>query len=238
MQGTQPGIVAEFYLALTRTDEPPPPPPVNIAHTPHPHAHRPELIHRPSSQEGSTPASFTPDGDLRLDAARCELDAEMAVQLEGVLQAGEVEEQGQAAQARAQADMEGEGSQSLYRSFTRSQPGEALDHLDHLGAALAGGARRAVVTCSPVPSCDNSPWCVRAQPLAPALVRARALPLAPALPLPLPLPLPLSHTVIMCCTGTGAARAGCRPPQREQVRCCTRSGFMRRRGRRRARQRT
>ena len=171
--------MTKFYCALmTGTDEPPPPPPVHTAPTPHPHApHRPELIHHPPSQEagsGLTPASFAPDGDLRLDTASCEFDAEVAVQLEGALQAGEVVEQGQAAQARAQAGMEGEGSQSLYRAFTRSQPGAALDHLDHLGAALAGGARRALVTCSPVPSCDNSPRCVRAQPLAPALARARA----------------------------------------------------------------
>ena len=138
--------MGEFYLGLTRTDEPPPPPPVH------------------SAQEGSTPVSFAPGGDLQLDPARCEMDAEMAVQLG----AGEVEEQGQAARARARADMEGEGSRSLYRAFERSQPGEALDHLDHLGVALAGGARRAVVTRSPVPSCDSSPRCVRAQPLAPS----------------------------------------------------------------------
>ena len=193
-QGTRRVHVTKFYCALmTGTDEPPPPPPVHTAPTPHPHApHRPELIHHPPSQEagsGLTPASFAPDGDLRLDTASCEFDAEVAVQLEGALQAGEVVEQGQAAQARAQAGMEGEGSQSLYRAFTRSQPGAALDHLDHLGAALAGGARRALVTCSPVPSCDNSPRCVRAQPLAPALARARAR--ARARPLPLPLPLPL-----------------------------------------------
>ena len=166
LQGTQPGIVAEFHLALTRTDEPPPPPPVHTAHTPHPHVHRPELIHHPSSQEegsGSTAVSFAPGGDLQLDPAGCELDAEMAVQLE----AGEMEEQGQAAQAQAQAHTEeggrGGSADTLWRTFTLSQPGEPLDHLE----ALVRGARCAVVTCSPVAASDTSPRCVRARPRPP-----------------------------------------------------------------------
>ena len=172
LQGTQPGIVAEFYLALTRADEPPPPPPVHTADPPaHPHdAHRPEPIHHPSSQEegsGSSDVSFdvsfAPGGDLQLDPAGCELDAEMAVQLK----AGEMEAQGQAVQAvqaQAQADTEeggrGGSAHTLWRTFTLSQPGPPLDHLE----ALVRGARCAVVTCSPVASSDTSPRCVPPPP--------------------------------------------------------------------------
>ena len=233
LQGTQPGIVAEFYLALTRADEPPPPPPVHTADPPaHPHdAHRPEPIHHPSSQEegsGSSDVSFdvsfAPGGDLQLDPAGCELDAEMAVQLK----AGEMEAQGQAVQAvqaQAQADTEeggrGGSAHTLWRTFTLSQPGPPLDHLE----ALVRGARCAVVTCSPVASSDTSPRCVPPPPPPPAAPRR-------------PPTATLSHTAIMCSMGTGAARAGCRAPRRERVRCCTQSGFMQRRARRRTRQHT
>ena len=62
LQGTRPGYVTELYRALTVPIDKPPPAPVGTAPTPHPRA-----------------------GDLRLEPASCEFDAEVALQFEAAL---------------------------------------------------------------------------------------------------------------------------------------------------------
>jgi hypothetical protein len=78
LQGTRPGYVTELYRALTVPIDKPPPAPVGTAPTPHTRA-----------------------GDLRLEPASCEFDAEVALQFEAASQGRDVEEQGQAAAERA-----------------------------------------------------------------------------------------------------------------------------------------
>ena len=140
LQGTRPGYVTELYRALTVPIDKPPPAPVGTAPTPHPRA-----------------------GDLRLEPASCEFDAEVALQFEAASQGRDVEEQAQAVEADTEGEGSGVSAQSLWRAFTLTQPGEPLDHLDH----LMGGASCAVVTSSPFPASDASPRWVPSSPATP-----------------------------------------------------------------------